>query len=155
MAVSRFAAVADAVMATLYAVADTSLAGVDIVDGPPIVTSYSSDFLFIGWTGDPDNDLSGTIRSSYHDTGPTATRDEVVEISGAVISGRGDDNMAAARLRAVTIFGVMESAFRANYGLGLADVMRVELSDGAVRQVRDGLGLAVEIDFTITVTSLI
>lgn len=155
MSVSRYAVVADAVMATLYDLSDTGLALVAIFDGPPVVTSYSSDFLFIGWTGDPDNDLAGTIRQNYHDTGPTATRDEYVEINGSVIVGRGDNEMSLARTRAVEILGVMESAFRANPSLGLADLLRVEVSDGTVRQVRDGEGIAVEIDFTITATSLI
>lgn len=155
MAISRYAAVTDAILSTLRANATLSAAAVEIVDGPPIQQQYGTTCLYLGWRGDPDDDTAGNITQNYHDLGPAATRDEIVDIYGVVQSVRGDDDMAAARTTAVAALGAMETALRGNVSLGLADVLRIEVTDSAVRQVRDADGIGVELAFTITVTSLI
>lgn len=153
MSISRFAAVTDAILATLRA--ETGLGNVEVMDGPPTQGQTSDSFLWVGWNGDPDDASAGSIRQNYHDLGPTATRDEVVEVYCTIQVGRGDDEMAQARSDAIACLGVVESALRANVSLGLADLLRVEMSDSSVRQIRDQLGIAVEIDFTVTATALI
>jgi hypothetical protein len=155
MAVSRYAALTDAVLATLRALNATTLAGVEIVDGPPLLNQFPAEAIYVGWSGEPDSDTSGSISQGYHDLGPVATRDETAEVYCTIQAARGDDDMAAARLRAVAILGVMESALRANVSQGLVDVLRIEISDGAVRQVRNADGIGVEIAATVTATSLI
>lgn len=153
MTISRYAAVTDAVLALLRA--DVTLASVTILDGPPTQGQSAEAFLWIGWSGDPDDATSGSITQAYHDAGPAATRDETVDINCLVQVSRGDDDMAAARTSAIAILGSVETALRANPTLGLTGLLRVELSASSVRQIRDGLGIAVELVFSLTATSLI
>lgn len=155
MAISRYAAAVDALIA--LAAADATLIALPCVpvDGPPGGQQYNDVTLYVGWSGDEDDDSAGQIESAYHDLGSGARRDEIVSVLCTIRSVRGDDLMATARSSAVTAFGALETAIRANVSLGLADVMRVEVSDAAVRQVRDGLGIGVDVGFTITITSLI
>ena len=155
MAISRYAAVTDAIISTLSALQSTTLANVEIVDGPPLIDQFPPDAIYVGWNGGIDDDSAGNITQSYHDTSPVATRDERVEVYCIFQSARGDDEMAEARTRVVDMLGAAETALRANVGLGLTDLLRVEVSDGAVRQVRNADGIGVEIAVTITATSLI
>lgn len=155
MAISRYAAATDAILTTLRANATLSAAAVEIIDGPPVQQAYGTTVLYVGWRGDVDDDTAGDITQAYHDLGPAATRDEIISIYCVVQSVRGDDDMSAARSSAVAALGAIETALRANVSLGLADVLRIELSDSTVRQVRDADGIGVELGFTITVTSLI
>lgn len=155
MAISRYAAATDAIVALAQADATLTAAAVEVVDGPPRQQGYGATVLYVGWTGEDDNATSGSIESSYHDLGPTAKRDERVEVYCTAQSVRGDDDMSTARSAAVAVYGALETAIRANVSLGLADVLRFEVSDATVRQVRDGEGIGVEVGFTITCISLI
>jgi len=155
MAISRYAAATDAIVALARADTTLTTAAVEIVDGPPIQQQYGTTVLYVGWTGDEESDAAGTIQSAYHDLGPAAKRDETCEIRCITRAVRGDDNMSQARADAVAAFGALETALRANVSLGLAEILRFEVSDAAVNQARDSLGLACELDFTITVISLI
>lgn len=155
MAISRYAAATDALVALALADSTLTAAKVQIVDGPPGGQQYGETVLYVGWTGEDDNATAGSIESSYHDLGATATRDERVEVYCVIQSVRGDDEMAVARTAAVAAYGALETAIRANVSLGLDDVLRFEVSDATVRQVRDGEGIGVEVGFTITCISLI
>lgn len=155
MAISRYAAATDAIVALALADATLTAAAVRVVDGPPVQQQYGTTVLYIGWTGEDDNATAGSIESEYHDLGPTAKRDERVEVYCVIQAVRGDDAMTTARSSAVAAYGALETAIRANVSLGLADVLRFEVSDATVRQVRDGEGIGVEVGFTITCISLI
>jgi translation initiation factor IF-1 len=111
--------------------------------------------VYVGWTGDVDNDTAGTVSQQYHDAGVAAKRDETCEVFCTVQSVRGDGDMSAARRDAVLVLGAIESALRGNISLGLEDLIRIEVSNGDVRQVRDAEGIGVEFDITITSTALI
>lgn len=153
MSITRFAAVVDALLTTLQA--DGALAGVDVIDGPAWGAYVSPEAVYIGHSGDDGNDSAGAISSEYHELGTAAKRDETVTVNCAVQVARGDDLLAQARLRAVTLFGAVESALRANISLGLSDVLRIEVTAGDVRQVRNADGCGVEVLFSVQATSLI
>ena len=155
MATSRYSAVVDAILTALRADSTLSSIPAQIVDGPMLTQEYGTTVIYIGWEGDPENDSAGTISQNYHDMGPSATRDETISIFCVVQVFRGDDDMSTARSDAGTALGAIESVLRTTPALGLANVLRCEMSDSAVRQVRSDLGIAVEHAFTITVTSLI
>ena len=151
--ITRYAEVTDAVLSALRSSQD--LAGVLIVDGPPGSLTLAADFIYVGWTGSEDDELAGNISQAYHDLGPAATRDETVTIECIVQSVRGDDLMDVARLRCVTMLGAVETILRSDPTVGLAGLLRVELSDASVRQVRNADGIGVEISFTLEATSII
>lgn len=153
MTITRYAAVVDAILATLAAAPD--LAGVLINDGPPTPGFNPYEGVYVGWTGGEDDATAGSISQEYHDTGISAKRDETVSIEYVVQSVRGDDLMSEARSRTVALLGFIESALRANPSLGIDGVLFVEMSAGSVRQVRNEDGIGVEISGSFTATCLI
>lgn len=157
MAVSRFAALTDAILSTLRASTDAGLTGVEIVDGPPFGADVPPKAVFIGWTGGDEDDTAGTISQSVHDAGlgASAKRDETVVVECIAEVFTGDDDLSAPRTTCVAILGAVESALRADYSLGLADVLRVEIDTGEVLQSRGPNGAAVRIGFRVSATCLI
>lgn len=151
---SRFPAVVDAILSTLSN--DANLSGVVISDGLPITEDRLVDLVIIGNAGDPENSEAGSVSQSYHDlAGVNSTRDETVQVNCCVLSQTGDVDVAATRSRAFQVLGYVESALRANYALGLTNVMRVEVSDVNVYVDQFADGTAVRLPFTITATSII
>jgi len=151
---SRFAAVYDAVLTTLRA--DTNLATLTVSDGLPITQERYDDLVIIGNSGDPEQPEAGRITQSYHDlAGTSSTRDETVTLYCCVMSQTGDVDISTTRSRAFEVLGWVESAIRANYGLSLANVLAVEITDVSciIDQFADGT--AVRLPFTLQATSII
>lgn len=151
---SRFAAVYDAVLATLQA--DTNLATLTVSDGLPISEDRFNDLVIVGNSGDPEQIEAGRITQNYHDlAGVSSSRDETVTLNCCVMSQTGDVDISATRTRAFLVLGWVEAAIRANYGLGLTNVIAVEITDISciIEQFADGT--AVKLPFTIQATSII
>lgn len=155
MAISRYAAVVDAIVALASADATLAAAGVQVFDGPPLSQPTGTTLLAVGWTGDYEDETAGTIQQGYHDLGPAAKRDEIVTVNCAIQSWKGDDDMSGARTAAIAALGALETALRGDVDAGVADALAVEMSDATVRQARTAEGLFCEVDFTLTATSLI
>lgn len=152
MATTRADAVIDALVATLSAV--PALSGL-VHDGPPVTGDALPEAVTVGFGFDEDDDLAFDIDQSVHELGPMAKRDETVEVRCAAMASNGDGDMAAARARCVALLGAVETALRADYTLGLADAIRVELTVGAGRQAQTQQGAGCLIQFSVTATSLI
>lgn len=136
--------------------ADPNFSGIVVSDGLPITEDRLVDLVIIGNSGDPENTEAGTISQEYHDlAGISSTRDETVQINCCVLSQTGDVDVSSTRTRAFQILGFVESALRGNYGLGLVNVIRVELTDVSVQVDQFADGTAVRLPFTITATSII
>jgi hypothetical protein len=151
---SRFAAVYDATLTTLRA--DTNLATLTVSDGLPITQERYDDLVIIGNSGDPEQPEAGRITQAYHDlAGTSSTRDETVTLNCCVMSQTGDVDISTTRTRAFEVLGWVESAIRANYGLGLTNVIAVEITDISciIDQFADGT--AVRLPFTLQATSII
>lgn len=152
MATTRADAVIDALVAALSA--DITLAGL-VWDGPPITGDPLPEVVTIGFDFDEDDDTAADIRQEYHDLGPAARRDEVIDIRCAAMSSNGDADIAAARARAAVLLGAVESVLRANPSLGVTESMRTEVSLGTLRQSQSSEGAAAIVQFTVTATLLI
>ena len=152
MAVTRADAVVDALVAALSA--DSTLSGL-VLDGPPVTEAVLDDVVTVGFAWDPEDDTSVEIEQAYHELGAAAKRDETLDVRCAAVSFRGDGDMAAARARCVVLLGAVESVLRANYSLGLADVLRTEVTVGSLRQSQTAQGAECICQFTVTATSLI
>jgi len=151
---SRFAAVYDALLSTLQA--DGDLSSVTISDGLPITEDRLVDLVIVGNGGDPENSEAGRITQGYHDlAGTSSTRDEVVTINCFAMSQTGDVDVSATRTRAFQVLGYVESAIRANYALGLANVLRVEITEISCNIEQFADGTAVRLPFTVQATCLI
>ena len=152
MSVTQVDAVIDALVTALSA--DATLSGL-VIDGPPVTEDVLADVVTIGFAWDPDDDTSADIEQEYHELGAAAKRDERVDVRCAAVAFRGDADMAAARARCVVLLGAVESVLRADYALGLADVLRVEVTAGSLRQLQTAQGAEAILPFTVTATSLI
>ena len=152
MPTTRAAAVLDTLVSTLAAV--PALTG-RVWDGPPVTGDPLPEVVTVGYAFDDDDDTAVDIRQEYHDLGPAAKRDETLDVLCAAYAANGDGDMAAARARAVTLLGAVETALRANPGLGLADALRTELTVGTMRQAQTAQGTACIVQFTVTATCLI
>lgn len=151
---SRFAAVYDAVLSTLRA--DANLATLTVSDGLPITEDRYNDLVIVGNSGEPEQPEAGRITQAYHDlAGTSSTRDETITLYCCVMSQTGDVDISATRARAFEVLGWVESAIRANYGLGLSNVLAVEITDitCVIDQFADGT--AVRLPFTLQATSII
>lgn len=150
MVASRWDAVVDAVISTL----DSALS-CDVYDCMPVTNDDIRSCVVVGAFTNDDRGLGGTITQGYHDVGPTATRDETGTIRATVLSQSGDDDVSVVRADAFSILGSVESALRANYSLGLSNILRVEVDYGDVTQGYSEHGVFCEIQLTISYTALI
>lgn len=154
MSSSRFAAVYDAILTLLRN--DSNLSTSTVSDGLPITEDRLTSLVLVGNQGDAEETLAGSVSQSYHDlAGTSSRRDEQITINCAVMVQTGDVDVSATRSAAFTVLGHVEAALRANYNLGLTEVMRVEVSDIQcyIEQFADGT--AVRLPFTVTATCLI
>lgn len=157
MAISRWAAVHDAVLTKVRASTDPAMSGVEVFDGPPYGDNLPMRAVYVGWTGDPEDDNAGTVRQSVHDAGAgtSARRDEEIVIQCMCEAFSGDDDLVSLRGVAVGILGAVETALRSDFTLGLEYVLRVEMDSADVFQARTPQGSRVAFGFALTATCLI
>ena len=155
MAISRWAAAVDALIAALQADATLATVPAEVIDGPPTGQVYRDVAVYVGFRGDEDDPTAGTVQQEWRTVSPDAKRDEVLTIDCIAEAVRGDNNMALARTAATAALGAVESALRADPDLGLADVAWLEVSDSSVQQFRDADGAVCRHLFTVTVKSVI
>lgn len=94
-------------------------AGANVVDGwDPVGDTL--DYVFIGYDGDPEGDLSAaTIAQDWAGIG-TKRRDEFFDIVGAVVSRYSADGASTSRDRVKTQFTLVENAILADPSIGLS-----------------------------------
>lgn len=150
MAITRWDAVVDAVIAAVDAATTAA-----VFDAVPVTDEYLPQVVIVGARADDERGLAGTLRQTYHDLGASAKRDETGTIYCSAISQTGDDDIATVRAAAIALVGVVESTLRADFDLGLADVLRIEVALGDVFQGRTAQGVFCEVEFTVEYTALI
>jgi hypothetical protein len=153
VSVPQFDAVVDGIVATLQAYAGLGGpggAGVPVYDGPVPTDEPVMSFIAIGWDGD-DQSTSPQIRfpSEWHDMGPSATRDEDIEVDCFLVVQDGSNDFATLRTQAATNLGLVSSALRAIPALGVAAVLWCELAVAEARQGVSSQGAFVAVPFTI------
>ncbi|WP_435643364.1 hypothetical protein ACR9VJ_18120 [Streptomyces sp. H49] len=115
---SRVPEVIDALVALGQAEAAAELAGVQVTDGPEVTGSGASDWLIIGFDGDPDGDFRAAQTVGGW-AGLGSGREEQWQVTVAAIASRGDTEVRAARERAYEIGARVEAWLRADPSLGL------------------------------------
>lgn len=143
MTTPRIGAVIDA----LVTLAGTTSA-LSVYDGPANTTTTTTDYVVIGGTEDPDDEPS-SFDQSWNGLG-AKTKNEVGEITCAVLVGTGNDDVKVARDRALAILGEVEAAVRADPSLGGVLIGGwAHVSSGRHVQRRNSQGLYVRITFTV------
>ncbi|WP_236241161.1 hypothetical protein [Streptomyces sp. CC228A] len=98
--------------------ADSELSGVVVSDGPEVTETSASDWLIVGFDGDPSGDFQAAQTVGGW-AGLGTGREEQFQITVAAIASRGDTDVRAARTRVYEIGARVEEWLRADPRLGL------------------------------------
>lgn len=149
MGTSQVPALISAVVTALSA--DPGMAGVLVNDGP-IVTAQQAgtDWVFVGYDGDPQGEMEAASATQEWAGLGAKRKDEQIDLVCAVVAGRGDTNVAAARSRAYVLLGVVEDILRADPSLGFDPPTVFEMSAGVLYQEQTTGGIQARIPFTVS-----
>ncbi|AEM87086.1 hypothetical protein [Streptomyces violaceusniger] len=150
MATSRVPAAIEALLAIWRAAPD--LAGVQILDGPPVVDQAAADYLLVGWS--PNTELSVEFTQDFNAAG-ARTRDEEFSILCYLETWTGDSDVAARRTRAFELLAVCEETVRASGSNPTAPtlngaVLWAEIASGSLIQASTDKGVRAAIPFVVT-----
>lgn len=127
----------------------TTLAGLQVVDGPQVNSDSADSWLFVGFNGlNPDefNEGATAVQS------PMAfqrVKQEDGQVTCAVVSRSGDTDVPACRSRAYGYVSAAENAVRTDATLG-GLVMDSFVSDHRYSPIQTQQGAKVRIVFTVT-----
>lgn len=127
----------------------TTLAGVQVVDGPQANSDAASSWLFVGADGGtPTEDVEAAVAEQSW-MAFAKTKQEDAEVTCAAVVVRGDTDIPAARASANAIVSAAEDLLRADLLLG-GLVMKAHIS--AIRYIpsQTQAGAKVRIVFTVT-----
>ncbi|MGW5259693.1 hypothetical protein ACWEQG_01880 [Microbispora sp. NPDC004025] len=153
MTTSRVPAVIDALVA-LYKNAP-GLAKVSVVDGPPVTNNPLHEAVFIGYDGDPDGEGQAAEDAQTWAGIGARSRDETIQITGAVVVWRGSTKVRPVRQRAYELFGVVEDVLRADPSIGLPPPTVAEIASGGLYQAQRQSGIEARVPFLIKVQTRI
>lgn len=159
MASERWHAAVTALVALLRAEAAAgrlALDGAQVFDGPTATVNADTEWIIIGASWNPDDTASGSFSQEWaSDGGTNAMRRGSSQITCGLNAWSGDaEDFPTVRARAFGLLAGIEAAVRADYALGLDNVLWVEVAAGSVTQVISQ-GTAVFIEFTISIQSYI
>lgn len=153
MTTSRVPAVIDALVA-LYENAP-GLAKVAVLDGPLVTNAPLKEAVFVGYDGDPDGEGQAAENAQKWAGIGARSRDETVQITGAVVVWNGGTKVRPVRLRVYELFGVVEDVVRADPSLGLPPPTVAEIASGGLFQVQRQSGIECRIPFIVRVQTRI
>jgi hypothetical protein len=150
---SRVPQLIDALLAALTAAA--GLDGVKVVDGPLVSNTSASEFVFVGYDGDPEGEFQ-TAQTTQQWAGLGArAKNEDITITGAVLVQRGDIDVKAVRDRVFAIFAEVEAAVRADPALGLGTPTVCSVSETSFHTEQTDHGVQGRLPFTLTCSTRI
>lgn len=127
--------------------------------GPPMTQAYLPDGVIVAGDTTSEDGMAGAFDQSYRTIGgpqgAAAERDDDGTITCEVWAQSGGDDLVPLLDRA---FGLMEDALdalRADVGLGLADVLNLDLAAGQVYAGPSEQGAFVRLPFTVRYTAVI
>jgi hypothetical protein len=150
MATSAIPAAIDALLEIVGAAPD--LAGVQVIDGPPVGDMSEQDYLSIGWQ--PDSEEAVQMVQDFNAAG-ARTRDEDFTILCWLDTWTGDSDVKARRDRAFALLAVIEDAIRASGASPTAPtlngtVLWAHLTGALLKQANTDQGTRAGIAFTVT-----
>lgn len=127
----------------------TTLTGVQVVDGPQANADPTQEWVFVGHTGgEPVEGVEAAIGQQDLYTFALG-KSETMGVDVGIVCVRGDSNVAAARQRALAIFGICESALRSDLTLG-GLVMQAYVAQIMYVPTVTTTGAKVRITFTVS-----
>lgn len=150
MATSAVPAAITALLAILRA--DAGLAGVQVLDGPPVGDQSDQDYVAVGWQDGSEESVQ--IVQDFASAG-ARTRDENFAILCWLDTWTGDSDVSVRRTRAFELLAVVENAIRASGGSPTAPTMNgsvqwAHLTNAVLKQANTQDGVRAGIAFTVT-----
>lgn len=153
MASSRVPDLIDALVAALQASAD--LPGVNVVDGPLVSNSAASEWVFVGYDGDPGGESQATSTlQEWAGIGAKAKSEEIA-LTCSVLVRSGSTDVKPLRDRAFQIFAAVEAVVRADPALTLPPPTVCNISEHNFFPEQTAQGLQGRLPFTVTCTTRI
>ncbi|MEV7684468.1 hypothetical protein [Streptomyces bungoensis] len=150
---SRVPDLIDNLIAALQAAA--GLTGVKVVDGPLVRDSAASEFVFVGYDGDPEGEFA-TAGTSQQWAGLGAkAKSEEITLTCAVLVQRGSTDVKACRTRTFEIFAQVEAVVRDAPALGLPPPTVCSISDTTFHTEQTDRGVRGRMPFTLSCTTRI
>jgi hypothetical protein len=125
------------------------LAGVQVADGPQANSDAANDWLFVGFDGDAPDEGNEAVSAEQDLMAFLKTKQETAEVTCAVVSRRGDTDIASARARAYEVTSAAEDLLRADMFLG-GLVMHAFISAHQYIPVITQGGCKARVVFTVT-----
>ncbi|MET7479536.1 hypothetical protein ABZT17_34955 [Streptomyces sp. NPDC005648] len=145
---SRVPELIDAFIAALEASAD--LDGVQIVDGPLVTDSAATEWVFVGYDGDPDGEFMTTQTTQQWAGLGAKAKSEDIALVCSVLVRRGSTDVKACRMRTFAIFGAVEAVVRANPSLGLPPPTICSVAEHTFHTEQTDRGIQGRMPFTLT-----
>lgn len=131
------------------ALTTTTLAGLDVVDGPQVDSSPVNDRLFVGFNGDTPDEYNEGATALQSRMAFQRVKQEDGQVTCSVVSRSGDTDVPGVRTRAYGFLAAAEDALRADPQLG-GLVMDSFVSDHRYSPVQTQQGAKVRVVFTVT-----
>lgn len=151
MATTVIPAVIDALVDQTRAAVTTSGAKISVYDGYGL-SDDPGDFLMVG-VEDPETQgftTSASAGQNWAETGQSAERDDIGDVTCCAMSWNGDADQKAARDRAFAVVGVVEDLLRTDSQLGLDDLLWAEIGPQMeLHQIQDDSGAAAWVIFRV------
>ncbi|MCX3064206.1 hypothetical protein [Streptomyces beihaiensis] len=150
---SRVPELIDAFMTALTAAA--GLNGVQIVDGPLVATSSASEFVFVGYDGDPQGEfMTAQTTQEWAGLGARAKTEDIT-LTGAVLVQQGATDVKPCRDRTFAVFAEVEAVVRADPALGLPTPTVCSISEHTLHTEQTDRGIQGRLPFTLTCSTRI
>jgi hypothetical protein len=150
---SRVPELIDALLAALRASA--GLTGVQVVDGPLVTDSAASEWVFVGYDGDPEGEFSTASTSQQWAGLGAKAKNEDILLSCAVLVRRGSTDVRACRIRTFEIFAAVEAVVRADPALGLLPPTVCAISETSFHTEQTANGVQGRMPFTLSCSTRI
>lgn len=150
---SRVPALIDSFLERLQA-AD-GLAGVQVVDGPLVSDSAKSEWVFVGYDGDPEGDFTTSqTTQQWAGLGAKAKNEDII-LTGAVLVRQGSTKVKPCRDRTFAIFAEVEAVVRADPALGLGTPTVCSVAEHTFHTEQTTTGIQGRLPFTLTCSTRI
>ncbi|MFD4343406.1 hypothetical protein ACFWQ6_00740 [Streptomyces coelicoflavus] len=147
MAPSRVPELIDNVLAALKL--SPELAKVKLVDGPLVSDSAASEWVFVGYDGDPNGEYSTASTSQTWAGLGAKAKNEDISLTCAVLVRRGSTDVRACRRRTFEIFAAVEAVVRADPSLGMPPPTVCSITDTAFFTEQTDRGIQGRLPFTL------
>lgn len=146
---SKIPALLDALVTAFRAA--PALRDVEVTDGPQMSNSGASDWVCVGWDGDPEGDyLAASVELDWTSLG--TGRGESIDVPVVVLVSRGSTEIKPARDAAFAYYDAISAVFR-DPTLGIPQVQAFVGMNG-LYQVQDDKGVHARLSLAIRCNSL-